>query len=214
MSLPTGFIFIVGIKELLCKFPWLCTRVYLGFPPSLDWAPTCSVYLPPIDPWTASGHAAGHCIWYELPQWPQLCPPGPGRQEHLSESEPMLQGVWLRPDPLPRQLWWHLWNPGQSPVLAACMFTHNYMPLVQSHIWARDACSFGHNNFPSPSHSCFFHPPSCPETHQLSVPHALLGRKDPHPLDSPWSHCPSDLYHGQRCMELWDRDVGGAELWG
>lgn len=47
----------------------------------------------PAGPWAAGGYAAGHRIRHELPQRPQLCPPGPGRQEHLSESEPVLQGV-------------------------------------------------------------------------------------------------------------------------
>ena len=51
-------------------------------------------------------------------------------------------------------------------------------------------------------------------TPQLSAPRALLGREDPHPLDSPRSHRPPDLHHGQRCVELWDRDVGGAQLRG
>lgn len=40
----------------------------------------------------------------------------------------------------------------------------------------------------------------------------LLGREDPHPMDSTWSNRLPQIHIGQRCLELWHRDVGGDVL--
>lgn len=65
----------------------------------------------------------------------------------------------------------------------------------------------GNNTSWHSKNCCFFLSPNIPFCF------FILGRQDPNPMDCTRSHCLWQVHLSQRCLELWDSDVGSHVLW-